>query len=242
MTELDKTELYLYGTLLALTEEQSVAISKSIKGNLGRFGKSRIVSRGRKIGEIYENVIRHKQTKSSLESKTLESIVSDLEAIMDGSSNLHKTYDQSIWTTLEPYVSGFPRKTESQIETNQSETEVEPNQPKPYAKFSEFDLTKEDIERNEKGETFHEAEIRLSELWARLRNQGTSFFTWQDYPVVYQVIKKRTKYEEIAFILKEGEWIKAKTFKIKNEGIELTQEEFEQKYGVIDNVLPPLPD
>jgi hypothetical protein len=100
---MDNQELYLYGTLLALAEEQSVAMSKLARRELGWWGKGRIQSRGREIGKFLQKISNHKTSKGS--NNCSEDIRSDLAEIRSG--NFPKNYSEEIFETLESYTANF---------------------------------------------------------------------------------------------------------------------------------------
>ena len=57
---LDKKETYLYGTLLALIQENLVAFEKHQQGKLGFWGRSRASSRNSAIDKFVQKVIDYK--------------------------------------------------------------------------------------------------------------------------------------------------------------------------------------
>ena len=63
MSHFDNKEHYLYGTLLALLEDQFEAIGKLSKKQLGVWGKYRIQPRGREIGNFVQKIQNHKLNK-----------------------------------------------------------------------------------------------------------------------------------------------------------------------------------
>lgn len=97
---MDSEELYLYGTLMALAEEQQEAINKLVAGSLGFFGKSRMQGRGREIGKFFSKIASHK-TKAGIRNVN-ESILLDLESIKSG--NFPKTYSDDVFKMLENYI------------------------------------------------------------------------------------------------------------------------------------------
>tara|TARA_Y100000994_G_scaffold131754_1_gene107971 strand:+ start:290 stop:583 length:294 start_codon:yes stop_codon:yes gene_type:complete len=97
---MDNKELYLYGTLMALAQEQQDAISKLVTGSLGFFGKSRMQSRGREIGKSVEKVIQHKVRQGI--SNPQKSIINDLKSIENG--NFSKKYSQAVIDMIKNYL------------------------------------------------------------------------------------------------------------------------------------------
>ena len=88
-TSLDKKETYLYGTLLALAQEQLDAIEKKIQGRLGFWGKSRMSARNHELTKFLLKIIEHKVGKGSVDP--LSSLVDDLELI---------EADQQVWNDI----------------------------------------------------------------------------------------------------------------------------------------------
>jgi len=97
---MDSEELYLYGTLMALAEEQQEAINKLVAGSLGFFGKSRMQSRGREIGKFIFKIANHK-TKVGIQNVN-ESILLDLESIKSG--NFPKKYSDDVVDMVKNYI------------------------------------------------------------------------------------------------------------------------------------------
>jgi len=94
-------ENYLYATLLALTEEQSEAISQLTQGNLGWWGKGRVQARGAKICGLIEKIIAYKTSQGSMNCS--EEIMKDLQGIKSG--KFPKSYSEACFRTLESYTS-----------------------------------------------------------------------------------------------------------------------------------------
>jgi len=76
---MDKTETYLWGTLLALAREQLEAIDKQLKGELGLLGKMRFSSRNQAIAKFTFQLVRHKAETQGGNAGL--SLAGDLEAI-----------------------------------------------------------------------------------------------------------------------------------------------------------------
>ncbi len=57
---LNKKEIYLWGTLLALVKEQLEAINKVTSGSIGFWGKGRIKSRNKAMEKLLKKLIAHK--------------------------------------------------------------------------------------------------------------------------------------------------------------------------------------
>ena len=74
---MDHKEHYLYGTLMALAQDQNDAIKKLTTGTLGFLGKSRIQNRGREIGKFVTKISNHKN-KQGIQN-IYESIQEDLK-------------------------------------------------------------------------------------------------------------------------------------------------------------------
>ena len=100
---MDSKESYLYGTLLALADEQSVAISKLTQGSLGWWGKSRIQARGEKICDFIKKIIEYKTSQGS--KNCSEEIRTDLEEIKSG--NFPKSYSEACFRILGSYTSSY---------------------------------------------------------------------------------------------------------------------------------------
>ena len=96
---MDNKELYLYGTLMALAQEQQEAISQLTSGTLGFFGKSRIQSRGREIGKLAAKIVKYKNQLGKQNAN--ESILADLESIKNG--NFPKKYSENIVDMVKNY-------------------------------------------------------------------------------------------------------------------------------------------
>ena len=97
---MNKKELYLYGTLLALAEEQNEAISKLVSNELGWFGKNRIQGRGREIGKFVTKIAKEKQSRGIGDIKT--SILEDLTKIKNG--DFPKKYKESDVDMIKNYL------------------------------------------------------------------------------------------------------------------------------------------
>ena len=97
---MDTKELYLYGTLLALAQEQKEAITKLASGSLGFFGKSRIQSRGRVIGKFIFKIVNHKN-KVGIQNPN-ENILADLELIKSGA--FPKSYSDDVIDMVKNYL------------------------------------------------------------------------------------------------------------------------------------------
>ena len=97
---MDTEELYLYGALLALAQDQQEAITKLTSGSLGFFGKSRIQSRGREIGKFISKIATHKK-RVGIPALT-EPILTDLELIKSGA--LHKSYSDDVIDMVKNYL------------------------------------------------------------------------------------------------------------------------------------------
>lgn len=77
-SSLDKTEVYLYGTLFALVAEQLTAIESHVEGQLGFFGRMRLQSRTGTITNFVAKLVQHKQDG---DGDALQQIWDDLERI-----------------------------------------------------------------------------------------------------------------------------------------------------------------
>ena len=97
---MDTEELYLYGALLALAQDQQEAITKLTLGSLGFFGKSRIQSRGREIGKFISKIANHKK-RVGIQNLN-ENILADLELIKSGA--LHKSYSDDVIDMVKNYL------------------------------------------------------------------------------------------------------------------------------------------
>ena len=97
---MDSEEMYLYGILMALAEEQDESIQKLVNGSLGFFGKLRVQSRGREIGKFISKISNYK-TKVGIKN-VHESILADIAWIEDG--NFPKTYSSDVFKMLKNYL------------------------------------------------------------------------------------------------------------------------------------------
>tara|TARA_B110000196_G_scaffold45524_1_gene35886 strand:+ start:643 stop:936 length:294 start_codon:yes stop_codon:yes gene_type:complete len=97
---MDNEELYLYGALLALAQDQQEAITKLTSGSLGFFGKSRIQSRGREIGKFISKIENHKK-KVGIKNLN-ENILADLELIKSGA--FPKSYSNDVIDMIKNYL------------------------------------------------------------------------------------------------------------------------------------------
>ena len=77
--ELDKKETYLYGTLIALIQDNLVALEKHRQGNLGFWGRSRASSRNSTIDKFVQKIIDHKAARG--DADPIEEIVRDIAYI-----------------------------------------------------------------------------------------------------------------------------------------------------------------
>ena len=76
---LDRKETYLYGTLLALVQEQLDAIDKRVSGRLGFWGRSRMSARNQTMMKFLRKIITHKISTGAIDPLT--SVAIDLECI-----------------------------------------------------------------------------------------------------------------------------------------------------------------
>ena len=97
---MDNKELYLYGTLLALAQDQHDAICKLAIGELGFFAKSRIQSRGREIGKFISKIASHKVENGY--ANINQNILNDLELVRNG--NFPKHYSDDILDMVKNYL------------------------------------------------------------------------------------------------------------------------------------------
>ena len=97
---MNNKELYLYGTLLALAQEQDEAISKLVSNELGWFGKNRIQARGREIGKFVTKIAKEKHSRGIVDIKT--SILEDLTKIKNG--DFPKQYKENVVDTIKNYL------------------------------------------------------------------------------------------------------------------------------------------
>ena len=81
MLRLTHKEIYLYGTLLALAEEQGNALLKLQNQNLGFFGKSRLESRLKEIEKFFNKLIESKKKNPNSE---LQEIPIEIRANFNG--------------------------------------------------------------------------------------------------------------------------------------------------------------
>lgn len=99
------SELYLYGTLLALAQEQSEAIGKLTTGGLGFFGKSRIQSRGREIGKFVDKIAKAKSKQGHFDRDGIAAeIRQDLQSVQNGERPEFPTYSQEIFDMIGNYL------------------------------------------------------------------------------------------------------------------------------------------
>ena len=100
---MDHKEHYLYGTLMALAQDQQDAINKLTTGTLGFFGKSRIQSRGREIGKFITKISNHKN-KQGIQN-IYQSIQEDLNSIKNKDFPFDKKeYSDGAFDTLKTYL------------------------------------------------------------------------------------------------------------------------------------------
>ena len=100
---MDHKEHYLYGTLMALAQDQNDAIKKLTTGTLGFFGKSRIQNRGREIGKFITKISNHKN-KQGIQN-IYESIQEDLNSIKNKDFPFDKKeYLEGAFDTLQTYL------------------------------------------------------------------------------------------------------------------------------------------
>ena len=78
---LGKKETYLYGTLLALVEENLVAIEKHQQGKLGVWGRARASSRNGAIDKFVQKIINHKLARG--QDDPIDEMVLDLAFIQN---------------------------------------------------------------------------------------------------------------------------------------------------------------
>lgn len=76
---LSRQELYRYGVLMALGEEQSDAINKLISRDLGWWGRARLHSRVTKMLSLFEDLVRDKPQR--LRSVAIGELRADLSSI-----------------------------------------------------------------------------------------------------------------------------------------------------------------
>ena len=105
MKRFDNKELYLYGTLVALFEEQVEAIDKLTDGRLGMWGKSRLGARNREIDKILDKILAHKRTKLGTSFDASSELQHDLESIRTGA--LGRRYSDGSLRFFESLLSQF---------------------------------------------------------------------------------------------------------------------------------------
>lgn len=94
-----KTEIYLWGTLLALVREQLAAIDEHVAGKLGFWGKARFSSRTRAIQKF---VIKLRKKKAEAHGdSTIHALVADLDYIADR---------REIWADITPEQVTYVRR------------------------------------------------------------------------------------------------------------------------------------
>ena len=76
---MDKKETYLYGTLLALVQDNLLALEKHQKGNLGFWGRARASSRNGTIDKFIQKIIDYKSKHGN--GEPIDEIVQDLSFI-----------------------------------------------------------------------------------------------------------------------------------------------------------------
>ncbi len=76
---MDKKETYLYGTLLALVQDNLLALEKHKKGKLGFWGRARASSRNSAIDKFIQKIIDYKDKRGSPEP--IDEMVQDLSFI-----------------------------------------------------------------------------------------------------------------------------------------------------------------
>ena len=100
MSHFDNKEHYLYGTLLALLEDQLEAIGKLTRKQLSLWGKYRIQPRGREIGNFVQKIQNHKINKGVRDIN--ESIIKDLQLISEG--YFPKVYSEEFISECKQYI------------------------------------------------------------------------------------------------------------------------------------------
>ena len=76
---MDKKETYLYGTLLALVQDNLRALEKHKKGKLGFWGRARATSRNGTIDKFIQKIIDYKDKRGS--DDPIDKMVQDLSFI-----------------------------------------------------------------------------------------------------------------------------------------------------------------
>ena len=76
---MDKTETYLYGTLLSLVQDNLLALEKHKKGKLGFWGRARATSRNGTIDKFIQKIIDYKDKRGS--DDPINEMVQDLSFI-----------------------------------------------------------------------------------------------------------------------------------------------------------------
>jgi hypothetical protein len=187
MIELKNKELYLYGTLLALVEEQQIAIQTLAEGRLGWFGKNRIAPRGEKITSYIDGIIGYKkrnpnrelseipiELKSQSDIPEIIAIIADLQNIKFRNSNLDKFYSDSIWKTLETYL-GY--ELEKPSELRDKEEKLEPskkdNIPSDLQYNKEHQDKKFGYESQKREEEYEEMQLDLQKSGLKHQNKNT---------------------------------------------------------------------
>lgn len=84
---MDKKDIYIWGTLLALVREQLAAVDKQVQGTLGMWGKARFQSRGREIQKFLFKLLERKV--QSRGDGALEALRADLVAIETDNNTWH---------------------------------------------------------------------------------------------------------------------------------------------------------
>ena len=186
MIELRNKELYLYGTLLALVEEQEIAIQDLTDGRLGWFGKKRIATRGEKITSYINEIIKYKKRKPDKELSEIPleirsqsalpemiAVIADLQNIKFRNSNFDKSYPNTTWTTLESYL-GY--KLEKPSELREVEQKSEPHKTNEIPSDLQFDKEYRDkkfenqlVDGQEEGERM---QLRLQISGLKRRNEN----------------------------------------------------------------------
>lgn len=72
---MDTKERYLYGTLFALVAEQTEAIAKYTKGNLGWWGKGRLGARSKEIDKFLQKIVAHKIASGAFRGGSAEHVL-----------------------------------------------------------------------------------------------------------------------------------------------------------------------
>ena len=91
---MNKKDIYLWGTLLALVREQLTAIDKQVQGSLGIWGKARFNSRNKEVQKFLFKLLQRKAQSHG--DFAVEALHADIENIEKDNQTWHNITSQEI--------------------------------------------------------------------------------------------------------------------------------------------------